>query len=183
MLSGDKSVLAGEAVEVAVREHGPKSPELVLRFNDTGDLWKSRVLSPLADGTPRQYAFRFEDVRGDFSYRFESGRRRTREHRITVTQRPIVGRLQLRLTPPAYTARRPTGLEEGRGDAVALRGTRVEISLESSSGLASARIVPDPKDAGASVTLPEALAMRTEGRTARAEFVLRRDLRYRFSAP
>jgi hypothetical protein len=45
VLSGDRTILAGEDVEVAVRETGPRAPEVLLRFDDTGDLWKSRRCS------------------------------------------------------------------------------------------------------------------------------------------
>jgi Domain of unknown function (DUF4175) len=179
VLSGDPSVLAGQDVEVVVREVGPRGPEMQLRFNDTGDLWKSRQLEPRASGDPREYAFRFNDVRSDFAYRFESGRRRTEEHQVRVVQRPIVSRLQLRLVPPKYTGRPATDLEEGRGDAVALVGTRVEIEAVASSPLASARVVPDGGPATA-ITLTGPLPMQATSKTARASFVLRGDLRYHF---
>ncbi len=180
-VSGDRTVLAGESVDVVVRENGPQAPEMVLRFNDTGDLWKSRNLLPVAQAEPRDYTFRFDDVRSDLTYRFESGRRHTPDHRITVVQRPIVSQLRLRLVPPPYTGHKPIELEEGRGDAVALRGTRVEIEALASSPLASAQVVPDAADAaGAAATLPEPLPMQTQGKTFRAHFVLRGDMPYHF---
>lgn len=179
VVTGDVTVLAGEDVEVVGRDHGVLAPEVVLRFNDTGDLWKSRLLQPTTAGAPRDYAFRFEDVRDNLSYRFESGRRRTAEHRITVVNRPIVSRLQLRLALPAYTGRPATLLEEGRGDAVALLGTRVEIDASASSGLGSAVAVPEGEPMGA-VTLSGPLPLATQGRAFHGAFVLRGDLRYHF---
>lgn len=179
VLSGDVTVLAGEDVEVAVRETGPQSPEVVLRFNDTGDLWKSRLLPLPGSTSPRDYVFRFERVRDDLSYRFENGRDRTAEHRIHVAQRPIVSQLRLRLVPPEYTGRKPVELEEGRGDAVALLGTRVEITAQASEPLTSAVLVPDGNEAEA-VTLAGPQAMQTTGKTFGAGFVLRGDLRYHF---
>jgi hypothetical protein len=172
-------VLAGENVDVAVRETGPQAPEVLLRFNDTGDLWKARPLQPSMGGTMRDYKFRFENVRNDLVYRFESGRRRTDELHVRVVQRPIVSRLQLRLVPPAYTGRPAAQLEEGRGDAVALAGTRIEISGTASSALVNASIVPDGGPAEA-VTLTGPLPLRAAGRDFQANFVLRGDLRYHF---
>ena len=179
LTSGDMTVLAGGDAEVSVRESGPRSPEVLLRFNDTGDLWKSRPLEPQSDGSPRDYVFRFEDVRSDFVYRFENGRRRTPEHRVRVVQRPLVARLQLRLVPPAYTGRAPELLEEGRGDAVALLGTRIEIAATSSSPLATATLVPEA-DAVATRTLAGPQAMATAGKEFNTTVVLRSDLRYHF---
>ena len=192
VLSGDPSVLAGQGAEVIVREHGPRAPEMLLRYNDTGDLWKSRPLEPQAGaaGTPattpalaeaetRDYVFRFEDVHNDVVYRFESRRRRTAEHRIRVVQRPIVNHLQLKLVPPAYTGRAPAALEEGRGDGMALLGSRVEIEATASSALRSARLVPEDAVTSA-LTLRGPLPMQTQGRAFGAQFVLRGDLRYHF---
>ncbi len=151
----------------------------MLRFNDTGDLWKSRPLKPQSDGTTRDYVFRFEDVRSDFVYRFENGRHRTAEHQVRVVQRPLVARLQLRLVPPAYTGRPPELLEEGRGDAVALLGTRIEIAATSSSPLATATLIPEA-DAVATRTLAGPQAMTTTGKEFTTAVVLRSDLRYHF---
>jgi DNA-binding transcriptional regulator YiaG len=177
--SGDLTILAGGDAEVAVRERGPRSPEVFLRFNDTGDLWKSRPLQPSADAEPRDYVFRFEDVRSDLTYRFENGRRRTAEHRIRVVQRPIVSHLQLRLVPPAYTGRTAEVLEEGRGDAMALLGTRVEISARSSSGLAAATLIPE-RDAAGLRTLPGPQPMTTAGKDFSTALVIKSDIRYHF---
>ena len=179
VLSGDPSVLAGEPVDLVVRESGPRGPEMQLRFNDTGDLWKTRQLEPQGDSDPREYAFRFPEVRTSFAYYFESGRRRTEEHRVNVVQRPIVSRLQLRLVPPAYTGRPAMALEEGRGDAVALVGTRIEIEASASSPLASAHVVPDGNATDA-ISLTGPLPMQTASKDARTSFVLRSDLRYHF---
>lgn len=177
--SGDITVLAGGEAVVSVRESGPRSPEVLLRFNDTGDLWKSRPVQTQSSGTPRDYSFRFQDVRSNFAYRFENGRHRTREHRVRVVQRPLVARLQLRLVPPAYTGRAPELLEEGRGDAVALLGTRIEISGASSSPLATATLIP-AAEAAVARTLAAPQAMTTTGKEFTTAVVLRSDLRYHF---
>lgn len=180
VLSADQTVLAGEDVEVVVRESGPQAPELTLRFNDTGDLWKSRPLVPARAGDPREYVHKFEDVRSNLVYRFESGRRKTEEHRIVVVQRPIVSQLRITLVPPAYTNRKAVALEEGRGDGVVLRGSRVQVEAQSSSPLATAMLVPESNDAGAAATLERPQAMQTQGSAFRSEFTLRGDLRYHF---
>lgn len=180
VLSGDRTILAGEDVEVVARESGPQAPEVAVRYNDTGDLWKSRVLAPAGGGERREYSFKFEDVRSNLVYRFESGRRKTAEHRITVVQRPIVSALRVTLVPPAYTGRKPVELEEGRGDGVALRGSRVRIAAQSSSPLVSAVLVPEPGDAGAAATLDGPLTMAAERTAFHSEFALRGDLRYHF---
>src|SRR5262245_10954217 len=149
-VQGDnRDVLAGEVVVVRVLDHGPLAPEMLLRFNDTGDLWKMRKLQPRGSRVPWAYEFQFEDIRDNTSYRFESGKRHTADYRIHVVQRPIVDHFQLKLVPPSYTQRPSETLEEGRGDAIALFGTRVEIAGQASNGLVEGAIVPegDPAEA------------------------------------
>ena len=177
--SGDVDILAGDDVLVRVVDRGPLAPEMLLRFNDTGDLWKTRALQPQGAGPPYAYEFRFENVRDATSYRFDSGKRHSAEHRIRVVQRPSVDRFTLRLVPPAYTRREAQSLEEGRGDAVALVGTRIEIEGTASSPLARGQLLPEG-DPAAAVTLPGPLRLSLDGATFRAAFTLRGDLRYHF---
>jgi DNA-binding transcriptional regulator YiaG len=176
---GDRDVLAGEDVVVRVLDHGPLAPEMLLRFNDTGDLWKMRKLQPRGSRAPWAYEFQFEDIRDTTSYRFESGKRHTSEFRIRVVQRPIVDRFTLKLVPPSYTRRPPETLEEGRGDAIALFGTRVEIAGEASNGLVEGAVVPEGEPALAR-TLAEPLPLQIDGRRFSAAFPLRSDLRWHF---
>src|SRR6185436_4270755 len=63
--------------------------------------------------------------------------------------------------------------------AVALAGSRIEISGTASSALVNASIVPDGGPAEA-VTLTGPLPLRAAGRDFQANFVLRGDLRYHF---
>ena len=176
---GDVDVLAGSDVVVRVLDHGPLAPEMLLRFNDTGDLWKTRALQPQGASPPYAYEFRFENVRDATDFRFESGKRRTASHHIRVVQRPIVSRFALRLVPPAYARRPAQSLEEGRGDAVALVGTRVEIDGTASTPLARGALVP-VGDPAAAVTLPGPLSLTLDGARFHTAFTLRGDLRYRF---
>ncbi|HZM14782.1 MAG TPA: DUF4175 family protein [Candidatus Krumholzibacteria bacterium] len=177
--SGDVDILAGDDFMVRVVDRGPLAPEMLLRFNDTGDLWKTRALQSQGVGPPYAYEFRFENVRDATSYRFESGKRHTAEHQIRVVQRPSVDRFTLRLVPPAYTRREAQSLEEGRGDAVALVGTRIEIEGTASSPLERGSLLPE-SDPAAAVTLPGPLRLSLDGATFRAAFTLRGDLRYHF---
>lgn len=176
---GDRSILAGDDVLVRVIDHGPRAPEMTLRFNDTGDLWKTRQLEPVNEATPYEYEFELENVRDNTAFRFESAGRSTPDFRISVVQRPIVNTFHLRLVPPAYTAREPVTLEDGRGDAIALVGTRVQLSGTSSQPLAHALLVPGEEQEGA-VTLPEPLPMEITGNDFQVEFTLRGDVQYHF---
>ncbi len=176
---GDFDVLAGEDVVVRVVDHGPLAPEMLLRFNDTGDLWKSRALVAQGARPPHAYEFHFDNVRDHTAYRFESAKRRSAEFRIRVVQRPILNRFSLRLVPPAYVRREAQTLEEGRGDAVALIGTRVEIEGTASTPLARGRLLPE-NDPAAVVTLPGPLRLDLAGAAFRAAFTVRSDLRYHF---
>jgi hypothetical protein len=179
VVGGDTSILAGDDVVVRVRDHGPLAPEMTLRFNDTGDLWKVRQLEPETGRTPYEYSFRLENVRDKTVYRFESMERSTPDVTIEVVQRPIVNAFRLRLVSPEYTGREPVTLEDGRGDAIALLGTRIEVSGTSSQPLQQAFLVPGEDEDGA-VTLPAPLPMQIDGTEFRADFTLRSDVRYHF---
>ena len=179
VMSGDTSILAGDDVVVRVRDHGRLAPEMTLRFNDTGDLWKVRQLEPETGAMPYEYSFRLENVRDKTVYRFESMGRSTPDVTIEVVQRPIVNAFRLRLVPPDYTGREPVTLEDGRGDAIALLGTRIEVSGTSSQPLQQAFLVPGEDEDGA-VTLPAPLPMQIDGTDFHADFTLRSDVRYHF---
>lgn len=179
VVGGNFEVLAGDDVVVRLRDHGPLAPEMTLRFNDTGDLWKTRRLEPRGSRAPWEYEFRFENVRDHTLYRFESGKRHTAQFEIQVVQRPIVNRFSLKLVPPAYTRREPAVLEEGRGDAIALFGTQIEVEGSASTPLAEGWIVPDGEATGER-TLPHPLRLAIDGSGFAGEFTLRSDLRYHF---
>ncbi len=176
---GDLDVLSGADVVVRVLDRGPLAPAMLLRFNDTGDLWKSRQLRPEGSRSPFAYEYRFENVRDHTAYRFESGKRRTAEYRIRVVQRPIVNRFSLELVPPAYTRRQPQTLEEGRGDAIALVGSQVKIEGTSSTALVEGSIVPADEPTAAR-TLAGPLRLDIDGPRFGAAFTLKGDLRYHF---
>ncbi len=180
VVGGSFEILAGDDVVVRLRDHGPLAPEMLLRFNDTGDLWKTRRLEPQSARAPWEYEFRFENVRDHTLYRFESGKRHTAQFDIQVVQRPIVSRFSIKLVPPPYTRREPAVLEEGRGDAIALFGTEIQIEGTASSPLAGGWIVPEG-DATGERTLPRPLEMSVEGNGFSGGFTLRGDLRYHFS--
>jgi hypothetical protein len=177
--NGNLDVLAGDDVVVRVLDHGPLAPEMLLRFNDTGDLWKMRRLEPRGAAAPWVYEFRFESIRDHTSYRFESGKRHTEDFRITVVQRPIVNRFSLKLVPPEYTRREPMLLEEGRGDAIALFGTRIEIEGTGSNALVDGYVVPE-EDEAAKRTLEHPQQLQVDGSRFSTAFTLRSDLRYHF---
>jgi hypothetical protein len=180
VVGGNFDVLAGDDVVVRLRDHGPLAPEMVLRFNDTGDLWKTRRLEPRSARAPWEYEFRFENVRDHTLYRFESGKRHTAQFDIQVVQRPIVNRFALKLVPPAYTRRDAAILEEGRGDAITLFGTQIEVEGTTSTPLAEGWIVPEGEATGER-TLPHPLRLAVDGNGFTGEFTLRSDLRYHFS--
>ena len=176
---GDCTVLAGDDVVVRLRDHGPLAPEMVLRFNDTGDLWKTRQLQPVNAQEPWEYTYRFENVRDNTDFRFESGNRQTADFKIEVVQRPIVHQFTLRLIPPPYTGRDPVTLEEGRGDAIALVGTQIELRGEASTPLRRGAIEPVEVDEAA-ISLPTPLSLEIDGSSFAAEFLLRSNVSWRF---
>ncbi len=141
---GSATVLAGTDVEVIARDYGGSKEPVTLSYTLSNDFWKTEpVAAREASGREAaagEHAYTFKDVRGNISYYFERGGKRTPSYTITVVHKPVVTDLSLVLTPPSYTGEAPDTLIDSGGNVSALEGTRVAISGKANNVLFEAWI-------------------------------------------
>ncbi len=123
---GDAQLVRGDSLRVTVRATGtvPETATLLLR--------------PAENESPRRVAIEADsmgtyrhtvpNVRRALRYRVAASPVRTEWYTVEVARRPVVRRLQLRVSPPAYTDRPARELAPNVGAVTALPGTEVTVS-------------------------------------------------------
>ncbi len=180
-ISGDKVVLKNDPVELRGRYQGimPTRLWMVIRTqSDTGDSTaRERLEIPLSAG--KSFSYTLHHVKNSFAYWFEASvdintfdNRQARSEKgvVTVKERPYIRELQARLTFPRYTRLPETLLPVNDGEVTALKGTVVELRIETNKSLAAAEIVF--KDT-------TRVEMMVQENRARGEFVVEKDNQYR----
>ncbi|MGA9115910.1 MAG: DUF4175 family protein [Bacteroidota bacterium] len=148
---GSREVVKGESVEILVRVEGGRPAAVRLETRPRGqEVSEEQTLRPGRDG-----AFRttLASLKITTDYHVEALAVASEEYTLTVTDRPLVRSLRLRLLFPSYTRIPPRDVEENVGDVTAPKGTVVLFSVESSKPLSSARLI---LGSGASVPLAAA---------------------------
>lgn len=113
--------------------------------------------------------FPFKAVRDSFQYHAFFDKSKTQWYRVTVLDRPLVRRLQIRLTPPAYSRLAPYLLPDNIGDITALKGTMVQLAAETNKPLANAELLFDSG---------RRCAVQVQNRSANASFLVQNQDRY-----
>lgn len=139
-------------VTLRVQESGAEPVDLPAKFDGSG-LARQTVANP--QGDLKLWAFK-DNIASDTA-------------RVRVKARPFIKELQVRWTPPAYANQPPGSAVEKRGDVSALKGSRVNISLEADRDLAVAqlRLVSDARP-----DQPDSAQMEVNGEAASAQFTL-----------
>ena len=89
----------------------------------------------------RRFRYVFQRVLEDGRYRVEAGDAVSRSHSIAVYEEPRVSSLRLKLTSPSYSGLGEKTLPEGTGDVRALKGTKVDVSLQTNKPVEKAELV------------------------------------------
>ncbi|HEY1380672.1 MAG TPA: hypothetical protein VGF55_27975, partial [Gemmataceae bacterium] len=106
-----------------------------------------------AGGRPHEFAFRIDDVKGDYRYHVEAGPVETDEHTIVaVDPVELAGGPTATLTPPAYAKTLAPQTVEGPADLSVLEHGRVTIDCRFDRPAESATLILTP--AGGSDTTP-----------------------------
>jgi len=122
---GDTRLVRGDSLQLSVRATGAPPSTVTLQMRDGPDDAVERLsLQPDSAGVFRHT---LSTVRESFQYRVHAPPLRTDWHEVTVTNRPLVRRLQLTVTPPAYTGLSARTLDPNVGNVTGLPGARVSI--------------------------------------------------------
>ena len=145
----------GPAEAVLLRRAGPSSPS-------------ERI--PLRPDSAGTFRHTLGPVRQAFQYRVAAGPVRTRWYDVEVTPRPLVRRLEVTVTPPAYTGLPSRTLDPNVGDVAALPGATVSVSAAlGGPPVETARLVFDDES-----TRP----LEVQDGTATGQFTVRREGHY-----
>lgn len=117
------SVVQGESYTLRLRLTGKAVPEEVsLSLNGTE--------LPMQAAGPGQFRYRLGALEGSQEFRFMAGGFYSETYRLNVLLPPAFEAFQIRLTPPAYTGRKPETLD-GQGSFSVPEGTLVEWTVRS----------------------------------------------------
>ncbi|MGH2567477.1 MAG: DUF4175 family protein, partial [Bacteroidota bacterium] len=169
---GNQEVVKGASVEVSVLVHSATAEpipanhlQLQTRLEGQARFEEAR-LRPDSAGIFRAL---LSSIRGNTDYYVQLEDVQSAMFRLSVTDRPVLKSVQVRLDYPAYTKLPPRMQEEFVGDVTALAGTRVSLRGAASKSLKSGRIV-----FGDGASLP--LALR--GEQFSASFSLKSETTY-----
>jgi hypothetical protein len=139
VLPGDARVLKGDDLMVAIVRKSNHLADVRLAVRRGA---MTETMSSLNVGQDTIY-YPFKAVRDSFQYQAFIGKSRTVWYRVSVLDRPLVRRLQVRLTPPAYSRQAMYLLPDNIGDITALKGTVAQLFAETNKSLAKAELVFD----------------------------------------
>lgn len=134
--SRDRTILEGEAVTAEAFTFGSMEGEVTLRSSSIPGVWKKIPLvadTAMVDGIAvNAYCHRFDNVRDDFRYYYETEHTRTESRSVSVVHRPVINHISALLTFPPYTEAALETVQTLAGRITALAGTRVTLQGETS---------------------------------------------------
>jgi hypothetical protein len=127
---GNQEVVQGASVDISVLVHtapGVRMPagrvQLFSRLEGTAR-FEEAALRPDSIG---MYRTQLQGIRGNTEYFVQLEDVRSEQFRLTVTNRPVLKSVQVRLDYPSYAKLPPRIQDEFVGDVTALAGTRVSV--------------------------------------------------------
>jgi len=168
-VSGDVTIPVGGEVTIRARLSGDVTgaPDVLLMREGLDP--QRRVMSPAAE--PRTFALHLPAVDGDTTYTVAFRDKQSKQYRIITVEPPRVEFIKTHLTYPAHTGI-PAESRENAGDIAAPFGTRVALTVNSSTPLRQAYLLLDGQKT------PLALAAGHNVKTASGTLTVDRDARY-----
>jgi len=165
---GSVRLVEGDSLRVTIRTSGETPSEAVLLRRDGPSDPSERI--PLRPDSAGTFRHTLGPVRDDFQYRVAAAPVRTNWHDVEVARRPRVRRLQIEVTPPAYTGLSSRTLDPNVGDVEALPGATVSVTADvGGPRVETAHLAFDDES-----TRP----LEVSNGTARGRFTLRREGTY-----
>jgi len=159
---GNIRVIQGDDVEISIEGEGALPQQLSLFLKEEGDEIREKILT-------NPYVYPIASIRKSIEYHVQSELLRTPNYTIEVVQRPMVRMLRIRSTPPDYVREKTTWQEPNAGEIVALKGSRIQVSIMANKKLAEASL--EFKEA-------KERMMSIQGREAIGTFVVGEDDQY-----
>jgi len=139
---GDADVIKGSAqlISVKVRGEAPAQVELFVK-NRQAAAFESYPMKRADTG----FSTELREIYSDKTYYVKARNEKSPEFTLSAVERPFVRMLHAQLTYPAYSKLGSQLLDENIGDVVALKGTRVDLTIETNKTAAEARLIFDDK--------------------------------------
>ena len=136
---GSRELVRGESVPVRVRVRGKNLGEITLAYRRHGDIaYEERVIAADDSG---EFRHQFPSLTETTEYYVHARGVRGEEYTLTVTDRPLIKRLRVTVSPPAYSGLPARTQDDNVGDVAALRGSTIRFDIEASTALRSGKIV------------------------------------------
>jgi len=138
VIPGNSEITKGEDVFIYVKVKGgiPSSIYLAIKNQEETDFQNQKLMAD-SNGI---YRFDYRSVRNSFRYYAFAEESHSEEFEIEVIDRPVIRNLDLTVTPPAYSGI-PQFQQKDNGNISALKGSRVEISINATKELKDAKLV------------------------------------------
>ena len=147
VVPGDYKLPHGDDLDISADVTGPAPPAAVLHHKTGKGEWRTMSLIGKEEGKDDAkktvFTTKLQNIKESMNYYVSAADAQSQQYSITIIHRPIISKLQLELHYPKYTGRSPQSLGENTGDVIALLGTKVVITADSSKDIASAFAVFD----------------------------------------
>jgi hypothetical protein len=134
--TGDITVGKGDNVTLELVEKGKLTDSASLFLRSTSGR-NEVVRLDRGTSTNAQFVYTQNAVVDSFEYRARSGDGQTAWHRVTVTERPKISQVKLRVVPPAYSHLQTVEEKSLPRRLRALEGSQLEVAFQSDQPLAS----------------------------------------------
>jgi len=165
---GNVEVLKGSNVTLRITSEGEPLSQVTLHLARVGTLTdETKILSARS---PNRFAYEIAGIKDSTEYFVEAKDVKSPAYLIAVIEPPLVRRVQVKLTYPAYSRMGTRTLDENVGEVTALKGTIVRIEATANKSIEEAALVFND-----GTHKP----MKVLERELRGEFVLSKDGSYR----
>lgn len=137
---GNIQIEKGESQEILVTLNQETEDDVILHFAEGDDV--RRKLNMEKSLKKPVFIHRFSDINEPITYYVECSNNKSDEYKISIYEFPKVTKIDLEYIYPDYTGI-PPRIEENTGDIRGLKGSQVNITIQTSGTAGSANLVID----------------------------------------
>lgn len=163
---GNIDITRGESITVKINT-GEDTPNSVNLYSRTKEETKFNEINIIPD-TNNIFTHKLKSLNTSLEYYASAEDVESEVYQINVMDRPIVKKMEMKITPPSYT-KLPSIIQTDNGSVSVLPGTRLDYKITSSKNLKFAELV----------TLPgKVISLNTDGFEAEGNFYIKEKLSY-----
>ncbi len=137
---GNARLTKGEKLSISVKVNGAIPPQLKIAIKSQEETeYKYETLTPDSTG---KYIYIISSVRNSFEYFVSAQEVKSESYKITVIDKPVIRSLEVIVKPPSYS-NLPEIRQKDNANITSLRGSRVNLSVQSSKKISGGKIIFD----------------------------------------